>query len=88
MSETLSNCHIWGCPTNFLEPKLHKPGVKIPKWGHGSRREVDMGFIDMHSTKVGLVLNLLTGSILPQYHVVFDDMVYTMVSNKVSYPEV
>ena len=33
-----------------------------------------MGFSKMHSTKVGLVLNPLTGSISPQYHVVFDDM--------------
>ena len=32
VSETLSNCHVWGCPTYVLEPKLHKPGVKIPNW--------------------------------------------------------
>ena len=31
VSETLSNCHVWGCPTYFLEPKLQKPVVKIPK---------------------------------------------------------
>ena len=28
LSETLSNCHVWGCPTYALEPKLQKPGVK------------------------------------------------------------
>ena len=32
VSETLRNCHVWGCPTYVLEPKLQKPGVKIPKW--------------------------------------------------------
>ena len=32
VSETLSNCSVWGCPTYVLEPKFHKPGVKIPKW--------------------------------------------------------
>ena len=47
-----------------------------------------MGFIKMHSTKVGLVLNLLTGSISPQYHVVFDDMLYTVMISTATYPEV
>ena len=32
VSETLSDCHIWGCPTYALETKFHNPGVKIPKW--------------------------------------------------------
>ena len=35
----------------------------------------------MHSTQVGLVLNLLTGSISPQYHVVFDEMFFTVASS-------
>ena len=34
----------------------------------------------MHSTQVGLVLNLLTGSISSQYHVAFDDMLSTVAS--------
>ena len=37
VSETLSNCHVWGCPTYILEPKLQKPGVKIPKWAPRSQ---------------------------------------------------
>ena len=48
VSETLSNCHIWGCPTYVLEPKLQNPGVKIPKWAPRSRRGVNMGFSKMH----------------------------------------
>ena len=35
------------------------------------QRGVNMGFIKMHSTQVGLVLKLLTGSISPHYHVFF-----------------
>ena len=42
----------------------------------------------MHSTQDGLVLNLLTGSILPQYYVVFDDMFSTVVSSTAIDPEV
>ena len=79
--ETLSNFHVWGCPTYVLEPKLQKPGVKIPKWAPRIQRGVNMGFIKMHSTQVGLVINLLTGSISPQYHVVFDDMFPTVMSS-------
>ena len=46
-----------------------------------------MGFRKMHSTQVGLVLNLLTGSISPQYHVVFDDMFYTLMISIAADPE-
>ena len=41
---------------------------------------VNMGFRKMYSIQVGLVLNLLNGSISTQYHVVFDEMLYTVVS--------
>ena len=47
-----------------------------------------MGFSNMHSTQVGLVLNLLTGSISPQYHVVFDYMFSTVMSSTASDLEV
>ena len=88
VSETLSNCHVWGCPTYVLEPKLHNPGVKIPKWAPRSQRGVNIGFRNMHSTQVGLVINLLTGSISPQYHVVSHDMFSTVMSSTASYPKV
>ena len=47
-----------------------------------------MGFSMMHSTQVGLVIKLLTGSISPHYHVVFDDMFSTVMSSTVADPEV
>ena len=69
-----------------MEPKFQNPELKIPKWDPRSRRGVNMGFSEIHSTQVGLVLNLLTVSISPQYHVVFDDMLSTVDSSTVSYP--
>ena len=36
VSEKLRNCHVWGCPTYVLEPKLQNTGVKIPKWDPSS----------------------------------------------------
>ena len=62
--------------------------MEIPKWDPRSQRGVNMGFRKMHSTKVGLILNLLTGSISPQYHVVFDDMFSTAMSSTAADPEV
>ena len=47
-----------------------------------------MGFRKMHSTQVGLVLNLLTGSISPQYHVLFYDILSTVMSSTAADPEV
>ena len=88
VSETLSNFHVWGCPTYVLEPKLQEPGVKIPKWDSRSQRGVNMGFSKMHSRQVGLVINLLTGSISPQYHVIFDDIFSTVMSITSADPEV
>ena len=58
VSETLRRCHVYVFPTYVLEPKFQKPGVKIHKWDIRSRRGVNMGFINMHSTQVGLFLNL------------------------------
>ena len=53
-----------------------------------SRKGVNTGFRKMHSTQVGLVLNLLTGSISPQFHVVFYDMFSTVMSSTAADPEV
>ena len=88
VSETLRNCHVWVFPTYVLEPNFQKPELKIPKWAPRSRREVNMGFSKMHSTQVGLVLNLLTGSISPQYHVVFDNMFSTVMISTAKDPEI
>ena len=86
--ETFNNCHVWCFPTYVLEPNLHSRGVKIPKWDTRSRRWVNMGFIKMHSTQSGLFLNLLTGSFSPQYHVLFDDMLFTVMISTAADPEI
>ena len=68
--------------------KVVESWSEIPKWDPRSRREINMGFRNMHSTQVGLVINLLTGSISPQYHVLFDDMLSTVMSSTAADPEV
>ena len=79
---TLNNLHVWGCPTYVLEPKLQKPGVKIPKWAPRSQQGRFMGFSRFHSTLIGLILNPRTGSISPQFHVVYDDVFSTVHSSQ------
>ena len=73
---------VWGCPTYFFEPKMQNPRMKIPKWDTRIQIEVNMGFSNTSSTQFGLVLNLFTGSISPQYRVVLDYMFSTVVISK------
>ena len=86
--QILGRCHVWGCPSYVLEPKLQKSGVKIPKWKPRSRAAAFMGFSKRHSTLVGLVLNLRTKSISPQFHVVYDDTFSTVLSNEKEIPKI
>ena len=76
----LKRLHVFGCPVFVLDAKL-QDGKKIPKWQRRSRRGVYLGVSRNHSTTVHLVLNLETGKISPQYHVVFDDTYSTVFSN-------
>ena len=75
----LKDIHVWGCPVYVLDPHL-QAGQKLPRWQPRSRRGVFMGFSNLHSSEVPLVLDLQTGSITPQYHVVFDDHFSTVTS--------
>jgi hypothetical protein len=83
----LSDCHVWGCPTFVLEPKLQKGGVKIPKWAPRSRQGVFVGFSKLHSSLIGLILNRTTGSITAQFHLVFDDSFSTVHSDEDTEPD-
>jgi hypothetical protein len=83
----LLNAHPWGCPVYILEPKL-RDGHKIPKWEPRSRRGQYMGVSAQHASSVHLVRNLQTGSITPQYHLVFDDFFETVFSDGEQEPDV
>ena len=78
VSYTVINCLVWVFPAYVLEPNFQKPGVNTPNWDIRIRRGINTWFIKIHSTQVGLVLKLLTASISPQYHVVFDVMFSTV----------
>ena len=85
-SNSLRNSHTWGCPVYVLTPKL-KDGQKIPKWEPRSKRGQFVGHSPLHASTVGLVRNLQTGSITPQFHLVYDDYFETVHSRDDQEPE-
>ena len=82
---SLTNSHPWGCPVYILDPKL-QDGQKIPKWRPISRLGQFMGVSKHHASTVGLVRNLQTGRIIPQFHVIYDDDFETVRSDEESQP--
>ena len=68
----LRRAHVFGCPCYVLNPKLVE-GQRIPKWDPRSRQGKFMGYSKEHATNAGLILNVSTGFMSPQYHVLYDD---------------
>ena len=64
--------HVWGCLVYVLDKKISDRN-KLLRWTPHSHHGVYMGMSPLHSSSVPLVLNPSTGSITPQFHVVFDD---------------
>ena len=52
----------------------------MPKWNPRSCQGKFLGYSKEHATNVGLVLNLQTKRISPQFHVLFDDYFTTVRS--------
>jgi hypothetical protein len=66
----LINAHPWGCPLYVLQPHL-QDGGKLPKWEPQSRHAQYMGTPPLHTSTVGLIQNLGTNPISPQFHCVY-----------------
>ncbi|MGH7974323.1 MAG: hypothetical protein ACREBR_02260, partial [bacterium] len=77
----INHAHVWGCPAYVLDPSL-QDGKKLPKWQPRSRRGQFVGISQDHASTIGEILNLKTGSISPQYHVVYDDWFSTVYSSE------
>jgi hypothetical protein len=69
----LMDVHVWGCPLYVLDPKIQQ-GQKLPRWEPRSRRGIFLGLSQQYASEVPLVLNLGTGAITNQFHVVFADL--------------
>jgi hypothetical protein len=75
----LARSHVFGCPVYVLDASL-QDGKKIPKWNPRARLGLFLGFFHLHSSQVPLVLNVASGHISPQFHVIFDDKFETVTS--------
>ena len=76
--QQLREAKVFGCPAYVLDPRL-QDGKKIPKWSPRSRLGQFLGRSEVHAGTVGLIRNLRTGKITPQYNVVYDNH-FTTVS--------
>jgi hypothetical protein len=75
----LQRAHIFGCPVYVLDAAL-QDRKKIPKWNPQARLGLFLGFSDLHSSQVPLVLDIESGHISPQLHAIFDDKFETIDS--------
>jgi hypothetical protein len=74
----VKHSHTFGAPVYVLENALQTPGSGIPKWKSRSNMGIYVGTSPRHSRKIALVLNLVTGHVSPQFHVVVDDFFETL----------
>ena len=74
--DCLRQLHVWGCPCFVLDPTL-QDGKSLPKWKPRARLGQYLGVASGYSSTIGNILNLRTGSVSPQYHVVHDDFFTT-----------
>ena len=66
-----------GCPAYVLDPRL-QDRKKIPKWEPRVRRGKFVGISARHASNIGMIRNLTTGYLSPQFHVVYDNEFQTV----------
>lgn len=73
LKHEIRNEHPLFCPVFVLDKSLQGSMGGLPKWNPRANAGVYLGHSPDHASNVALVLNLATGLVSPQYHVVFDD---------------
>jgi hypothetical protein len=82
------NFRVWGCPVYVLD-KTIADGKKLPRWKPRSARQIYVGILspNKHASSVPLCLNIDTGAITPQFHVVFDEELATVTTKLEDLPD-
>ena len=70
--DIITRSKVLFCPVYVLDPTL-QDGKRLPKWTKRSRLGMCLGNSQQHSTHIGRILNLTTGAVSPQCHVVCDE---------------
>ena len=68
-----NNFHTWGCPVFVLDEANQSGLTGSPKWNPRARAGVYLGHSPSHAGNVSMFLNLKTGYVSPQYHIIVDD---------------
>jgi hypothetical protein len=76
-TSVLGRMRTFGCPCYLLDTKI-QDGKKLPKWKPKSRRGQFLGMSKRHASTIGLIWNLKTGAVSPQFHVVYDNLFTTI----------
>lgn len=76
-NDEILRAKVWGCPAYVLDPKL-QDGHKLPKWKRRSHCGMYLGSSFDHAESVGRILNIRSGAVSPQFHVVYDELFTTM----------
>jgi hypothetical protein len=79
-NHVIRGARVWGCPAYVLDPTV-QDGKKLPRWKPKARRGQFLGMSRRHASTIGLIRNLNTGSVTPQFHLVYDDLFTTLPSN-------
>ena len=73
--------HTFGCPVYVIDARLQGAGF-IPKWDERVRVGTYVGRSPIHAGNISLILNLSTGHVSPQFHIVFDETFSAVTSLK------
>ncbi len=82
----LLHTHSWGCPAYVLSPRLREGG-NVLKWEPRSKRGQFVGYSPLHASSVGMIRNINTQYVSPQFHVMYDnffEMVHSDEGNLLS----
>ena len=77
-----------GMPSICAWTKTPETRHQNSQMAHALTSRCTYGFFPRHSILITLILNLGSGSIAPQFHVVFDDMFHTVASQGDDLPEI
>ena len=62
--------HTWGCPVYVLDAESQSGCIGTSKWDPKSHAGIYLDHSPCHAGTVSLVLNLSTGLISPQFHLI------------------
>ncbi len=71
-TEEFNQSHVFGCLVYVLNAAL-QDGQKLPQWAPRACLGIFLGFSSLYSSQVPIVMNVDTGKISLQFHVIFDD---------------